>query len=746
MDVSREKMRGVPSSEKLAVDKKEIIEFFRALLIDGEEIVDVRYIDKRPGNKSTGKNDCGPPLKLLPRLIKMTEGGLCTSLLINVTDRQGCCDKNIVGFRAFYVDIDGYSLPSFKLKPTVLYRRTDGRYHAYWILPLDKRESVTKEKHRRIQSLLIHHYQGDLQAKNPSFVLRIPGTLHWKSGECLRGYSLHEESGAYYSYEQVYEAHANLPEKVLRSIEKDVEGSTKFVEGTGLGSTPLPEDKIAEAKKNYTVWLSNRDSAVEGEFGDRHTYSTACYGVKDLGLSEHDAYECLIESGWNARCKPPWGEGELKGVIRNANKYGKNNRTVERPTTNIHFPEETDNSWRSSLEVSKKGAILKTQNNIFLAVSHGLKLKGKIQYDLMKQRYMINEEMPWAKKGYIDFDLDVPLVRELLRDIGICCEITRPIKDALHGIGIRDKVDPLADYIGSLEWDGVKRIDTWLSDYGGAANILYHREAGAKTLISGIARALSPDAKVDTMLILEGDEGGAKSSVCKCLGKSWSSEATDPISSGKGFIEIMIGKWVVEFPELMPFENTRAEAIKAFLSKSSDFARLAYGACAKDWYRRCIFIGTSNKTDYLTKSRGYRRYWPIALPGEQFLPRIEAFSEIVDQLWAEAKVRFLAGESWVLSKEADAYQRSLFNDRVPPDAMGELINAYFIDAGDAVKEAYSYEDIFTGVLCVPDYKKTTSGEKREVREIMISVGWHPRVKKMGDYSKTVFIKEKKEKR
>lgn len=62
--------------------------------------------------------------------------------------------------------------------------------------------------------------------------------------------------------------------------------------------------------------------AVEGQSGDHRTYWAACLLVRDLALTESQAFEVLSE--WNATCSPPWSDEELRAKLRNAARYGRN--------------------------------------------------------------------------------------------------------------------------------------------------------------------------------------------------------------------------------------------------------------------------------------------------------------------------------------------------------------------------------------------------------------------------------------
>ena len=76
---------------------------------------------------------------------------------------------------------------------------------------------------------------------------------------------------------------------------------------------------------------------------------------------------------------------------------------------------------------------------------------------------------------------------------------------------------PIREYLESLTWDGVRRIDVWLTKYLGANFTTYTRAVGTRCLISAVARVFRPGCKVDTCLILEGPQGALKSTALHVL-------------------------------------------------------------------------------------------------------------------------------------------------------------------------------------------------------------------------------------
>ena len=59
------------------------------------------------------------------------------------------------------------------------------------------------------------------------------------------------------------------------------------------------------------------------------------------------------------------------------------------------------------------------------------------------------------------------------------------------------KQHKIREYLTGLVWDGIPRIDTLLTDYFGAEDSTYTRDAMRKTLAAAVARAMVPGIRFD---------------------------------------------------------------------------------------------------------------------------------------------------------------------------------------------------------------------------------------------------------
>jgi len=202
----------------------------------------------------------------------------------------------------------------------------------------------------------------------------------------------------------------------------------------------------------------------------------------------------------------------------------------------------------------------------------------------------------------------------------------------------------VTDYLDSLVWDGTPRLDRWLIDCAGADDTSQVREASRKTLIAAVRRARYPGCHFDQMLILEGPQGCGKSTLLRELAvkEAWFTDDLPLRGYTRRLMEATAGKWIVEVSELKGMGKGDVSALKAYLSRRQDEARLAYDHKNTRVLRQFVLIGTTNETaGYFRDETGNRRCWPVSVKSFD-LHRLRADR---DQLWAEASEAEALGES-----------------------------------------------------------------------------------------------------
>ncbi len=210
--------------------------------------------------------------------------------------------------------------------------------------------------------------------------------------------------------------------------------------------------------------------------------------------------------------------------------------------------------------------------------------------------------------------------------------------------------NPLVEKLNSLSWDGTARLDTFLIDFAGVSDNAYSRAVTSKSLIGAVARAMRPGCKMDNVLILEGVQGARKSTLIETLGSVAGTRyvlTSKVVLNTKDTLQNMASAWIVNIDEFASFRKAEVEELKAFVTQPRDKYRVPYAHLPRTVERRCIFMATINGTEnpYLDDVTGGRRWWPVEVTKTIDLEAVKAIRE---QLWAEAVVRYKAGEVWYI--------------------------------------------------------------------------------------------------
>lgn len=333
----------------------------------------------------------------------------------------------------------------------------------------------------------------------------------------------------------------------------------------------------------------------------------------------------------------------------------------------ITATETAPENWMSLCSKSPStGNICKDPDNVKIALEYDPLLKNRLINDTFAHRLQGICPLPWeARKNkpagtvfkWEDKD-DNGLALYIKRVLGFYA----PNITAAGLLEFSGKIEfnPVQEYLKSCKWDGVPRLDTLFIDYLGAADNLYTRAVTRKAFTAAVARAMTPGCKYDNMVILSGPQGIGKSTLLSIMAGDWFNDSIRTFE-GKDASELLQGTWLVEVAELDAFRGSDVSRIKQFLSVRTDKFRKAYGRNTGEYPRSCVFFGTTNASEYLRDKTGNRRFWPIDTSVQPATKNI--FNQLQnerDQLWAEAFVRWQAGEPLYLEGEvkkiAEEYQ------------------------------------------------------------------------------------------
>lgn len=383
----------------------------------------------------------------------------------------------------------------------------------------------------------------------------------------------------------------------------------------------------------------------------------------DMDADAKDGTPVSKLPSYSAMCKLIDGDSDVSMLM-----FKERQKKAAEDFGGIENEETEDMQWALKLEKNENtGAYEKTLNNIILIIENDSHLKGKIKMNDFTGYAEIDGIMPWdkdapGKRVWQDSDTD-GLQWYLEYVYGIKMGNDKVFR-ALSVFYRRVAYDPIVEYLDGLAWDNTGRLDTLFVDYLGAADNEYTREVTRKMFVGAVARAYEPGSKFDNMLILSGRQGIGKSTILRKVGfDRW---FTDGIKTfeGKELCEVIQGKWIVEISELEALNKSEVGSVKQILSQTSDRYRAAYGRIVQEHPRRCVFFGTSNNSDYLRDRTGNRRFWPV---DTEIVPiKKSVFTDLTDeeinQIWAEAKVRYTQNEPLYLSKETEQLAKQVQSD------------------------------------------------------------------------------------
>ena len=125
---------------------------------------------------------------------------------------------------------------------------------------------------------------------------------------------------------------------------------------------------------------------------------------------------------------------------------------------------------------------------------------------------------------------------------------------------------------------------------------------------------------------------------------------------GKNAMEQVREGWLFELSELSGLRKSELEPIKAFITKTSDTYRPAYGRVSETSPRHCVFFGTTNEMAFLKGDTGNRRFLVMDCGGGSMaVPDMLAWvADNRNQIWAEAVFRWQQGEQLYLSADMAA--------------------------------------------------------------------------------------------
>ncbi|KKK65803.1 hypothetical protein LCGC14_2970460, partial [marine sediment metagenome] len=327
---------------------------------------------------------------------------------------------------------------------------------------------------------------------------------------------------------------------------------------------------------------------------------------------------------WNDKCQPSWSGDELKNIDSNAYKFNQDPAGKFHPSTQFEAVKvtldepEPDFIWHLTKQGDWQKNSIHNVCNFFKGYIETRELYNLLRYNTLSQNIEFIRRPEWISKHESITAWDDNDANAVMKTLStkLAFNINKNlIHDTALAIAHENKYNPVINYLESLKWDGKPRIHNWLTEYVRVTETRYTNAVGKLLLRAAIRRTYDSGCKYDYMIVLEGEQGIGKSTICEILGQEWYADLSLNVHS-PDTIDCMRNKWIIEVSEMECTRRADTQALKSFLTRRTDTVRLAYARTSKDFLRHNIFIGTFNPDtagSYLKDMTGNRRYLPIAV-------------------------------------------------------------------------------------------------------------------------------------
>lgn len=403
-----------------------------------------------------------------------------------------------------------------------------------------------------------------------------------------------------------------------------------------------------------------------------------------------------------------------------------------------------DEKWREKLKfvTDAKGTVkgmVPMEGNILSVLRNDENFRGHLRWNLLRQRVEITGGVLAKEHSENHGDLGVALASWFQTSEYQCQASREMVGSVMQYVAIENGYDPVREYLKGLPaWDGTKRLSGLLLDYAEAEGAEdWVRVVTRKFFIAAVARALEPGCQVDSVLVLQGKQGGGKTSLVRVMGAGFHVETSLDLQN-KDSVMTAANNWLVELGELASLRKSDVESVRNFITRKEDQIRLPYGRSVKTMPRRCVFIGTTNSKQPLTDPEGNRRFWVVSVGKVDTL----GLEMVRDQMWAEALHAYSSGEQWWLT-QAEA-RRAAMEAKVyeAEDYTAQEILAW-LDVQKTWPETLSARDVATKILHRMS-NTITAQDMTAINRSMENLGWEPtRRRKLGVVTKCFVVPSRK---
>lgn len=399
---------------------------------------------------------------------------------------------------------------------------------------------------------------------------------------------------------------------------------------------------------------------------------------------------------------------------------GGKNRIIEAPDGkdfwDVPFPDLMTNMTRAvligdlitkTLEDGGQGKILPRIHNFKKILAHAEEYAGRLAFNSFAETCTL-DGLPLDENAVTD--LVASLEKGWIPDKVPLADVER----CARSVAKTNAFHPVKDYLLSVRWDGVERIDQFFPDHLGSEESEYHRCVARSLFIGAVRRIFYPGCQADTMVVLESPQGRGKSSLWKELAGEWYLDQTASIDNVDFFIA-MRGKWFVDLGELDQFQKAEITRIKQVITLRDDDYRAKYARDNERKPRQSIFVGGTNSSEWILDDTGGRRFLPVVCTVDKIdIPKLVSAR---DQLFAEAVYRVQNNEwpDWWNVPGAEDQQEK----RMHQDSWDAPVSDFLDSWGRNAIQGY---EIFT-ILMKKEIGQITRADEMRLGKVMKRLKW-----------------------
>ena len=490
---------------------------------------------------------------------------------------------------------------------------------------------------------------------------------------------------------------------------------------------PFTETGLILLRKSFTPsGGKTRGNLSETETRNDSLFRYGCKWINEY--TKQETWMKMVQAN-NAFKKGKLDEKELETLYQQILKYSPEVKEEEPDNEGVPI------ASLGLLTVGEDGKEVYNNNeeNIVRLLKKHPAFANRFRLNVWNEREEVEEGGVWRDLEDTDITFTLRKISVLYPQFRMVKKLT--VQDAIVDVCKENPYDPVVSYVRSTQWDGIERISSWLQEVYGVEDNEYHQKVGGNFFKGMIQRILYPGCKVDSVLLLEGEQGCGKSSSLGVIGGAWHLETTMAADSKDFFMQFR-GKLIVEFSEGETQRRTETMKMKAIISTAVDTYRAPYGRAMRDIPRRCVFAMTTNSDESLKDLTGNRRFFPVVVERNVDL---EWLRENRDQLFAEALhgVETLKEKSYEYPLE---YAERLRNEKMERSGLEGIVsewlnaprkfNGEVIDVSDGVTN----EDVWLYALngAKDRYNKR---EEMRIAQTLRGLGYQKGRKQVGGIEK-----------